>query len=110
MTSTVQCMHEEIHGTFEDNETYTRICKSDVTKWRDCGAGCKQRYAFCDAHGGDKLASQMMRGHVTCEHKKKPADPFCPEHGRCSRPSHTPGLRCDCEAVGWKQARKVFEV
>jgi hypothetical protein len=23
-------------------------------------------------------------------------DPFCPRHGRRSRPAETPGLRCDC--------------
>lgn len=26
------------------------------------------------------------------------ADPFCPRHGRRSRPAEVPGLRCDCEA------------
>lgn len=24
-------------------------------------------------------------------------DPFCPRHGRESRPTDTPGLRCDCK-------------
>ena len=27
------------------------------------------------------------------------SDPFCPRHGRASRPAETPGLRCDCPAV-----------
>lgn len=29
---------------------------------------------------------------------EQPTDPFCPRHGRASRPTLTPGLRCDCEA------------
>jgi NTP pyrophosphatase (non-canonical NTP hydrolase) len=26
------------------------------------------------------------------------ADPFCPRHGRASRPVEVPGLRCDCRS------------
>lgn len=27
-------------------------------------------------------------------------DPFCPRHGRASRPIEVPGLRCDCPGRG----------
>ncbi len=35
-------------------------------------------------------------------------DPFCPRHGRASRPVEVPGLRCDC--LENQRARRLDEL
>src|SRR5258708_15573938 len=89
-------------------------CREQCFSWRSCGAGCQLLAAYCVLHGGDLRARSDMRQHMLGSHRDAALttevhaylsidgdvphddDPFCPRHGRASRPSEIPGLRCDC--------------
>lgn len=103
----MRCQGFDEHGPVfraDGSTSVKRMCMAELTAWRSCGAGgnkCKEAFAFCDKHGGDAKAIELCQAH----HAAHRPDPFCPEHGRASRPSHTPGLRCDCATNDWVEAR-----
>lgn len=66
------------------------LCGKPVEFWRACWKGCPQSFAYCDEHGGNKRAALEAERHILAVH-----DPFCPMHGRQSRPTTTEGLLCD---------------
>jgi len=46
----------------------------------------------------DHAKELKRREREQMEQRQLRADPFCPRHGRQSRPIEIPGLRCDCAA------------
>jgi NTP pyrophosphatase (non-canonical NTP hydrolase) len=85
-----------------------RVCRGTpaLSRWVQCGAGCKLIIAYCAAHGGIEQAFAEMQDHIAGH---APPDPFCPRHGRKSRPIEIPGLRCDCEEVKKKMTPNEYQ-
>lgn len=52
-------------------------CTTATNKWRSCGTGkpgfCSHEVAYCEAHGGDKRATEEMAWHMHEEHRESAA-------------------------------------
>lgn len=62
-----------------------------------CSGGPPHVPGHCPAPKPLLLTDEQIREIVAEGNIAAGLDPFCPMHGRKSRPIEVPGLRCDCE-------------
>jgi hypothetical protein len=46
-------------------------CNQPITRWRQCGGGCKQEIGYCVDCGGDERSEVEMKLHLAREHLKR---------------------------------------
>lgn len=71
----MQCQHVIAHQVDINLATMTAVadsvplrCDGPVTRWRQCGNGCRIEIGYCDWHGGDARAAAEMSEHNITAH------------------------------------------